>query len=229
MKQSHVGGIALLVCLIVVVAIALVSCAQDGTGSPAVGDNTPPLVIGDTMTVLVTGAASLSDLAAAGIPAPEELQIPKGIKRYDVVAFDHAALSREIRDGFPLSIHGMAYRAEQHGMNFEQIDDGINTYEGVIVGVDESDILLTIGNVLDYPGRAPCACRAVGVPVARHIQFKGCARGAPRSDRLGARRILRCGDRMESGNKRLIFVGFLRSSASPPSRSASSCRSGSGG
>jgi hypothetical protein len=26
---------------------------------------------------------------------------------------------------------------------------------------------------------------------------------------------------MESGNKRLIFVGFLRSSASPPSRSAS--------
>ncbi|NLM82193.1 MAG: hypothetical protein GX191_06150, partial [Candidatus Methanoculleus thermohydrogenotrophicum] len=59
MKQSHVGGIALLVCLIVVVAIALGSGAQDGTGSPAADDNTPPLVIGDTMTVLVTGAASL--------------------------------------------------------------------------------------------------------------------------------------------------------------------------
>jgi len=146
MKQSHVGGIALLVCLIVVVAIALGSGAQDGTGSPGADDSTPPLVIGDAMTVLVAGAASLSDLAAVGIPAPEELQIPKGIKRYDVVTFDHAALSREIRDGLPLSIHGTAYRTEQHGMNFEQIDDGINTYEGTIVGVDESDILLTTGN-----------------------------------------------------------------------------------
>lgn len=149
MNQTHIGGIALLVCVIIVVAIVLGADAQDGTGSPAADDNTPPLVIGDTMTVLVTGAASLSDLAAAGIPAPEELQIPKGIKRYDVVTFDHAALSREIRDGLPLSIHGTAHRAEQHGMNFEQIDDGINTYEGMIVGVDESDILLTTGkNVL---------------------------------------------------------------------------------
>ncbi|MCE5337934.1 MAG: hypothetical protein LLF90_04520 [Methanomicrobiaceae archaeon] len=149
MNQNHIGVIALLVCTIIVVAIALGSGALDGTGSPGADDSTPPLVIGDAMTVLVAGAASAADLAAAGIPAPEVLQIPKGIKRYDVVTFDHAALSREIRDGLPLSIHGTAYRAEQHGMSFEQVDDGINTYEGMIVGVDGSDILLTTGkNVL---------------------------------------------------------------------------------
>jgi len=141
MKRSHIVGIALLVCLIAA-AIAL------GANAPG-SDDEPILVIGDSMNVLVAGATSVSDLAAAGIQAPEELQIPKGIKRYDVVTFDHAALSREIRDGLPLSIHGTAYRAEQHGMSFEQIDDGINTYEGTIVGVDGSDILLTTGkNVL---------------------------------------------------------------------------------
>ncbi len=141
MKQSHIAGIVLLVCLIAA-AIAL------DADTPGFSDG-PVLVIGDSMNVIVMGARSLSDLAAAGILAPEELQIPKGIRRYDVVTFDHAALSQEIRDGLPLYIHGTAYRARQHGMDFEQIDDGIDTGEGAIIGVEESDILLTTGeNVL---------------------------------------------------------------------------------
>ena len=138
MKQAHIAGIVLLVCLLIVAVIAL------GADAPDSGDE-PILVIGDSMSVLVVDASSLSDLATAGIPAPEELQIPKGIKRYDVVTFNHTALSREIRDGLSLSIHGTAYRAKQHGMGFEQIDDGIDTSEGAIIDVEGSDILLTTG------------------------------------------------------------------------------------
>lgn len=142
MKQVYIGGIALLVCVIVVAAIAL------GAGAPGPAGE-PPLVIGDSMNVLVAGAASVADLAAAGIPAPEELQIPKGVARYDIVTFDHAALSREVQDVLPLRIRGEEYRADLQRMNFEQIDDGIDSYEGAIVGVEGSDVLLTTGeNVL---------------------------------------------------------------------------------
>lgn len=145
MKQSHVGGIALLVCLIVVAAIVLGADAR-GSAEPPTADSEPALVIGDSMNILVAGAASVSDLEAAGIPEPEELKIPKGVTRYDLVTFDHAALNKQVREGvLPLRIHGKEHRAELQRMNFEQIDDGIDSYEGTIVGVDGSDVLLTTG------------------------------------------------------------------------------------
>ena len=143
MKQSHVGGIALLVCLIVVAAIVLGAIPR-GSAPPPTADSEPPLVIGDTMNMLIAGAASVSDLEAAGIPEPEELNVPKGVARYDLVTFDHAALNRQVQGGvLPLRIHGKEHRAELQRMNFEQIDDGIDSYEGTIVGADGSDVLLT--------------------------------------------------------------------------------------
>jgi hypothetical protein len=98
------------------------------------------------MNMLIAGAASVSDLEAAGIPEPEELNVPKGATRYDLVTFDHAALNKQVREGvLPLRIHGKEHRAELQRMNFERIDDGIDSYEGMIVGVDGSDVLLTTG------------------------------------------------------------------------------------
>ncbi len=144
MKQSHIGGIALLACLIVATAIALGAGAQDGTGSPAEDDSAPALVVGDAMTVIVAEATSLSDLAAVGIPAPEELQIPKGITRYDVVTFDHTALNSRVREGaLLLRVRGEEYQADLERMAFDQIDDGIDSYEGTVPGVEGSDVLLT--------------------------------------------------------------------------------------
>ncbi|HQD26457.1 MAG TPA: hypothetical protein PKV78_07945, partial [Methanoculleus thermophilus] len=102
------------------------------------------LVVGDGMTVIVADAASLSDLAAAGIPAPEELDIPRGITRYDIVTFDHAAVNGRVREGaLSLRIRGEDYRAGLERMTFDQIDDGIDSYEGTIPGAGGSDVLLT--------------------------------------------------------------------------------------
>lgn len=143
MNHTHIGGIALLVSVIAVAAIAL-GAGPQGSGSPAGDESGPPLVVGDGMTVIVADAASLSDLAAAGISAPEELQIPKGITRYDIVTFDHAAVNSQVREGaLPLRIRGTEYRAGLERMTFEQIDDGIDSYEGTIPGVEGSDVLLT--------------------------------------------------------------------------------------
>jgi hypothetical protein len=37
------------------------------------------------MNMLIAGAASVSDLEAAGIPEPEELNVPKGV--YSLIRF----------------------------------------------------------------------------------------------------------------------------------------------
>ncbi len=145
LEVAAVPEIALLVCLIVVAAIVRGADAR-GSAPPPTADSEPPLVIGDTMNMLIAGAASVSDLEAAGIPEPEELNVPKGATRYDLVTFDHAALNKQVREGvLPLRIHGKEHRAELQRMNFERIDDGIDSYEGMIVGVDGSDVLLTTG------------------------------------------------------------------------------------
>ncbi|WP_292519202.1 hypothetical protein [Methanoculleus sp.] len=143
MNHTHIGGIALLVSVIAVAAIVLGSGPQ-GSGSPAGDESGPPLVVGDAMTVIVADVASLSDLAAAGIPAPEELDIPRGITRYDIVTFDHAAVNGRVREGaLSLRIRGEDYRAGLERMTFDQIDDGIDSYEGTIPGAGGSDVLLT--------------------------------------------------------------------------------------
>ncbi|BBL67098.1 hypothetical protein [Methanoculleus chikugoensis] len=137
MRRSLIGGAALLVCVFVAAAVVLGAGAQNPAGVPV-------LAVGDSTHVIVAGATSVSDLAAAGIPAPDELKIPKGAGRYDIVTFNHAALSREMEGGtLLLRVRGTEYLAEVHRMNFEQIDDDIDSYEGRIVGVGESDVLLT--------------------------------------------------------------------------------------
>ncbi|HON41451.1 MAG TPA: hypothetical protein PK196_08310 [Methanoculleus sp.] len=90
----------LAVMLVSVVVVSAVS-AQDATGTPAVGGGEPALVVGDSMNVLIAGATSVSDIRASGIPEPEELNIPKGITRYDLVTFDHAALNKQVRGVLP--------------------------------------------------------------------------------------------------------------------------------
>ncbi len=146
--RPRIFSVLLAVMLVSMVAVSAVS-AQGITGTPTAGSGEPALVIGDSMDVLVAGATSVSDMQASGITEPEELNIPKGIIRYDLVTFDHAALSKQVQSVLPLRIHGKEYQAELHRMDFEQIDDGIDSYEGTIAGVDGSDVLLTTGkNVL---------------------------------------------------------------------------------
>ncbi|WP_292395359.1 hypothetical protein [Methanoculleus sp. UBA303] len=137
-------SVLLAVMLVSMVAVSAVS-AQDVTGTPTAGSGEPALVIGDSMDVLVAGATSVSDMRASGVPEPEELNVPKGVTRYDLVTFDHVALSKQVQSVLPLRIHGKEYQAELHRMDFEQIDDGIDSYDGAIVGVGGSDVLLTTG------------------------------------------------------------------------------------
>jgi hypothetical protein len=95
-----------LVLAVLLVSMALVSAvsAQNVTGTPAAGDGEPTLLIGDSTDVLIVGATSVSDMRASGITEPEELNVPKGITRYDLVTFDHAALNKQVSGVLPLQI-----------------------------------------------------------------------------------------------------------------------------
>ena len=113
LEESEMNGkvrmrafpLILAVLLLSMVVVSAVS-AQDVTGTPATGDGEPVLVIGGSMDVLIAGATSVSDMRTSGITEPEELNVPKGITRYDLVTFDHIALNKQVRGLLPLHPQG---------------------------------------------------------------------------------------------------------------------------
>ncbi|MDN7024768.1 hypothetical protein FGU65_07695 [Methanoculleus sp. FWC-SCC1] len=140
----------LLACFVAIAMVAPGVSAQNTTEDVRVSIDEPAIVIGESMNVLARDATSISDLKSSGIIEPEDLKIPKGITRYDLVTFDHAALNKGVQQGTLLvQIHGKDYTVDLNRMTFENLDDGIDSFEGSIQGVKESDVLLTTGsNVL---------------------------------------------------------------------------------
>jgi len=143
-KLKHWGY--LLTCLIVIAMVVPGVSAQGTMESVREGVNGSAIVIGEYTNVLVLGATSASDLKYSGILDPEDLKIPEGIARYDLVTFDHTALNKEVQGTLPIQIHGKNYNVVLNRMNFETLDDGIESYEGPIQGVEGSNVLLTTGN-----------------------------------------------------------------------------------
>jgi hypothetical protein len=143
-KLKHLSY--LLTCLIAIAIVFPGVSAQSTIESVEESANAPPFVIGECTKVLVQDATSISDLKNSGIVEPEDLRITEGIARYDVVGFDHTALNKVIQQGtLPVQIHGKEYTAILSRMTFECLDDGIDSYEGSIKGLEGSDILLTAG------------------------------------------------------------------------------------
>jgi hypothetical protein len=139
----------LLTCLVAIAMIAQGVSAQGTVVSVKESFNGSDIVIGEHMNVLVQNATSISDLKSSGIIEAEDLKIPEGIVRYDLVTFDHVGLNKEIQSILPIQINGKEYTIVLNRMTFENLDDGIDSYEGSIQGIKGSNALLTTGkNVL---------------------------------------------------------------------------------
>jgi hypothetical protein len=79
----------------------------------------------------------------------ETLRIPPAVKKYDLVTFDHQGINSDLRSISPhlsFLIDGMEYPADLKRMDFESIDDGIDSYSGTLVGERNSSVLLTISD-----------------------------------------------------------------------------------
>jgi len=80
-------------------------------------------------------------------PISGDARPPFMIWRYEMISFNHQLLNDHIRAGneLVLRIKGKDYRANLTRMNFENIDDGIDSYSGTLDGERESSLLLTTG------------------------------------------------------------------------------------
>ena len=144
-KDVRTLSLLLAIALIGAIFVPVVS-AQVTTDNIRMDINTPTIAIGDCTNVLINDAKTLSDLKSSGIPDPEDLSISEGIARYDLVTFDHSSLNEQMQSTLSIQICGKDYNVILNRMNFESLDDGIDSYEGQIQGVEESAVLLTKGN-----------------------------------------------------------------------------------
>jgi len=85
-------------------------------------------------------------------------EIAKDSEIYDVICFNNPIPDRQAEITLPITLYGKDYLLLLKRMNFENIDDGIDSYEGVISGIDDSHVVLTadMDNILcgfiSYPG-----------------------------------------------------------------------------
>lgn len=71
------------------------------------------------------------------------LNIPPTIERYDIVQFSEIHLNQDQINSLKVSLYGQEYDMHLGRMNFEAIDDGIDSYSGSIDGLCDSVALFT--------------------------------------------------------------------------------------
>lgn len=82
-----------------------------------------------------------------GFDQVKDLRIPPSVKHIELVTFDQSQINNNIRSKPPkliVQIRGVDYPADVERMNFESIDDGIDSYSGTLVGQKTSSVVLTI-------------------------------------------------------------------------------------
>ena len=71
------------------------------------------------------------------------LNIPSTVERYDIVQFSEIHLNPIKTNSLKVLLYGQEYDMHLERMNFEAIDDGIDSYSGSIEGIDDSIALFT--------------------------------------------------------------------------------------
>ena len=71
------------------------------------------------------------------------LNIPSTVERYDIVQFSEIDLNPDQNNLLKVTLYGEVYDMHLERMNFEAIDDGIDSYSGSIDGFDDSVALFT--------------------------------------------------------------------------------------
>ncbi|ADN36499.1 conserved hypothetical protein [Methanolacinia petrolearia DSM 11571] len=79
-----------------------------------------------------------------------KLNIPSRIERYDIVQFDQVAMKTDQKNSLKVTIYDKEYTMTLGRMNFENIDDGIDSYSGSIEGLDDSVAIFTFDKNLVY-------------------------------------------------------------------------------
>jgi hypothetical protein len=156
-RRPVIAALALALVMVAVVLAAGCMSEQQIASYPVQGNSEHEellLEFPGRTSIVAQGVTSVSDLTAEGVENPESLNIPggldnpNGIKRFDLVTFDHPALNENLKSGqrFPVRIRGTEYIANVTRMTFDNNDDGIDSYHGGLDGEKSSEILITVSS-----------------------------------------------------------------------------------
>ncbi len=146
MKRNMKLGIGTMLSALLLVSIMVVSMVgaqADNSNKNASNESNHAFEFENVTKIVAQGVTSVSELETKGIQNPKELNIPPSIKKYDVVTFNQAELNSNIKKTLQIHIKGKRYNVEMKRMNFENIDDGVDSYKGKLVGVANSEVILT--------------------------------------------------------------------------------------
>ncbi len=79
----------------------------------------------------------------------DNLEIPPAVNRYELVTFNQQELNTNLRSSSPhlsFLIDSTEYSVDLNRMDFESIDDGIDSYSGKLDGESNSSVLLTVSD-----------------------------------------------------------------------------------
>ena len=137
-----------LVLLMVVVLIGgiflLVVSANEKMQDTDIRINTGAMfeISGSTHT-LKTDVSSLDNTLESLSDEYGPLTIPSTVERYDIVQFSEIPLNPMKTNSLKVTLYDQEYDLHLERMNFEAIDDGIDSYSGSIDGIDDSVAILT--------------------------------------------------------------------------------------
>ena len=97
-----------------------------------------------------TGVTSGSKNADSLTDQYGKLNIPSTIEKYDIVQFDEVDMKTGQKNSVKVTLYDKKYTMELERMNFENIDDGIDSYSGSINGIDDSIVIFTFDKNLIY-------------------------------------------------------------------------------
>ncbi|MFA6331309.1 MAG: M12 family metallo-peptidase [Methanoregula sp.] len=104
-----------------------------------------PLTIEGETTIVASGIDASNISSTKSLEQYAELNIPKTIKNLDIIQFENVQLKSNGTNRIPITIYGKPNLLILERMNFENIDDGIDSYSGKIEGMDKSLALFTFG------------------------------------------------------------------------------------
>ena len=142
MKTMKTGIVLLALLLAGIAMVPMVSATErsDQTGNH--------FSIEGLTTIKILNVHDKNELKTETILSPQELTIPQPVKKFDLVTFDIPAINEKAEtDQNPVVVIGeYKYSMMLTRANFENIDDGIDSYYGTLNGIKDSEVLLTIAD-----------------------------------------------------------------------------------
>jgi hypothetical protein len=145
MKTLKTGIVLLALLLAGMVMVPMVS-ADDLLTMSGDNKNINSLLIIDTKTTIVASGFNASSIESQKlVDNYQDLTIPKTIQKFDIAQFENIKLNPEGENRIPVTLYGKPQILILERMNFENIDDGIDSYSGKIEGLNNSLALFTFG------------------------------------------------------------------------------------